>query len=209
MKFQDRGELLFLLTSVLFLTLLLGFVLSFVPNVVRNVSAVAATDGLGVYWEAECVHKVTYINWGNLTPGSSQEIYVYIRNEHQAPVILLLTASDWVPHAASGYISLSWNYNDHWVNPNTIVKVKFKLAVSRTVQGVTNFNFIISIVSSLTLPGDLNKDGRVDYRDLFRFSRAYGSTLTSPYWNPDADLNGDGFVDSRDLYILRKFYLLY
>lgn len=199
---RGKGSL-FLLALLL---VLLVFILSVNFNTVRNVSAVITTSGLGVYWEASCVNSVTQINWGNVTPGATQRIYVYIRNEQQASAILLMTTSDWAPEVAYQYISCSWNYDDLWVKPNEVVKVALLLSVSRFVQGVTNFSFVVEISSSLTMPGDFDNDGKVDYRDLYVMALAYGSTATSPNWNPAADINGDGKVDYRDLNIFLKFF---
>lgn len=42
--------------------------------------------------------------------------------------------------------------------------------------------------------GDLNGDGRVDFRDVFLFAQQWGGQAGSP-----ADLDGDGVVDARDL----------
>ena len=46
--------------------------------------------------------------------------------------------------------------------------------------------------------GDINGDGVVSILDLQAWDAAYGSTPTSPNWNPQADLNFDGVVDKAD-----------
>ena len=56
------------------------------------------------------------------------------------------------------------------------------------------------------IPGDINRDTKVDYTDLFMLAKAYGSKPGDPHWNPNADLNGDNKVDYLDLYILAKHY---
>ncbi len=49
---------------------------------------------------------------------------------------------------------------------------------------------------------DLNRDGKVDFYDLFEFSKLYGSNdISSP-----ADLNEDGTVDKADLDLLKAAY---
>jgi lysophospholipase L1-like esterase len=52
------------------------------------------------------------------------------------------------------------------------------------------------------LPGDLNRDGRVDGDDLVAFALAFGARRGDPRFNPMADLNGDGTIDGDDLAIL-------
>ena len=53
-----------------------------------------------------------------------------------------------------------------------------------------------------TLEGDINHDGVVDDEDLKLFMCAFGHTIFSPKYNPDADFNKDGKIDIRDLAVL-------
>lgn len=50
--------------------------------------------------------------------------------------------------------------------------------------------------------GDINGDGIIDQKDMDILTSLYGTTSTSPNWNPRADLNGDGKVDILDASIL-------
>jgi parallel beta-helix repeat protein len=54
------------------------------------------------------------------------------------------------------------------------------------------------------LPGDINKDGKVDNNDLSQLTIAYGSTPEKPNWNPNSDLNTDNIVNASDLLRLGK-----
>lgn len=49
------------------------------------------------------------------------------------------------------------------------------------------------------LPGDITADGVIDIFDIVVIATAYGSTPSSPKWNPSADLNGDYVINSVDL----------
>jgi hypothetical protein len=62
----------------------------------------------------------------------------------------------------------------------------------------------VSIVSSLL--GDLNNDGKIDYRDLAIFASSYGTTQGQSGFNKAADLNNDGKIDYKDLAILGGNY---
>jgi hypothetical protein len=54
--------------------------------------------------------------------------------------------------------------------------------------------------------GDVNQDGKVDVIDIAMVSKAYGSTPSSPRWNPAADLNEDLRVDVTDLAIVSAHF---
>ena len=59
----------------------------------------------------------------------------------------------------------------------------------------------------VTIPGDLNGDYRVNYKDLGILAVAYGSDPTKPTtWNPYADINHDDRVNYKDLGILAVNY---
>jgi parallel beta-helix repeat protein len=49
------------------------------------------------------------------------------------------------------------------------------------------------------IPGDVNKDMKVDGEDLLLLYAAYGSRLGDLNWNPNADFDGNRMVDSVDL----------
>jgi parallel beta-helix repeat protein len=51
---------------------------------------------------------------------------------------------------------------------------------------------------------DVNKDGKVDWRDLFWVLMALGSRPGSRRWNPACDVNNDGVVNCRDLLAVTK-----
>lgn len=52
------------------------------------------------------------------------------------------------------------------------------------------------------LTGDINKDGRVDGRDLSQLGRVFGTISGDGKYNSAADLNSDGIIDGEDLTLL-------
>ena len=75
-------------------------------------------------------------------------------------------------------------------------------AVSVTTPNGTGTSpgaFTITASNTAIKTLDLNGDGTLDILDLALLARAYGSTASSPNWNPAADLNGDGVVDDADV----------
>ena len=62
------------------------------------------------------------------------------------------------------------------------------------------------VVIMPVLPGDVNGDGKVDYKDLAILGAAYGKSKGEAGYNAKADLNGDGKIDYKDLAILGANY---
>jgi len=114
---------------------------------ISNVGSVK-TIGVGVYWDENCTSGVSFIDWGMLEPGSSENVTVYVRNEGNSVAILSMETSNWNPSNASNYITLSWNYGGQSINIGGIVKVTFTLSVSASIEGITSFSFDILIVGT-------------------------------------------------------------
>jgi len=86
------------------------------------------------------------------------------------------------------------------------VPVTLTLKVARNIIGITDFNFSIVIFGTEYLIGDINRDGTVNIYDAVELAVAYGSTPSSPYWNPQADLNGDNIIDIFDIALFSQNY---
>lgn len=166
-------------------------------NTIINVSAVEA-NGLGAYWDSNCTDRVDSINWGNLTPGSLNNTIVYIRNEVEEPIYLILETTNWRPSEASQYLSLGWDYTGQWINPGEALQITLTLGVSQYVEGILSFNFDIIITG--------NWRERADYDDFIMLAGAYGSSSGHPAYTPEADFDLDGDVDNHDFLILAGNY---
>jgi hypothetical protein len=53
---------------------------------------------------------------------------------------------------------------------------------------------------------DVNNDGKVDVKDIVIVSKAYGSRIGEPNYNPRCDFNQDGVIDDTDLNLIRAFF---
>ena len=106
------------------------------------------TIGVGVYTDIQCSSPLTSIAWGTLEPGENQTVICYIKNEGDLPSTLSMYTSNWNPSSAENYLTLSWNYNGGYINPDNSVQVTFTLSVDESIEGVTSFAFDITIVGS-------------------------------------------------------------
>jgi len=131
-----------LLSIVALIVLASGFTQSSVRIVGRGtVKAV----GVGVFWNSNCTHPVSFIDWGVVEPGSMNNVTVYVRNEGNVAANISLATENWNPSNASDYLSLSWNYDGRQLNPQEVVPVTLTLTVSSSVQGIESFSFDIVI----------------------------------------------------------------
>jgi len=86
--------------------------------------------------------------------------------------------------------ALSWSYS----------------ASSRIITLTVSHNDQANILIDWRIPGDVNRDGKVDSSDLSAVSLAYGSDSTKLNWNSESDFNRDGGITVSDLFNLSRNY---
>lgn len=59
-------------------------------------------------------------------------------------------------------------------------------------------NYTMSAVT-ITIPGDINGDFKVDMKDIGEAARAFGTAPGATKWDANADINNDGKVDMKDI----------
>jgi hypothetical protein len=95
-------------------------------------------------------------------------------------------------------------------NYNTTFKLKYAVKAGNHTVYVTTRYMGETAVNNTTfhvkLLGDIDGDGKVNYRDLYLILMAYGSTEEDPNYEPEADFNRDGTVNYKDLFALLKNY---
>lgn len=114
---------------------------------VQSYGAVKAVN-VGVYWDSGCTNATSSVNWGLLSPGTSQNVTLYLRNEGNTVVRLSMTAQSWSPANASSYMSFVWNREGASVNASSVVTANLSLSVSSGIAGITSFSFDIVIVGT-------------------------------------------------------------
>jgi hypothetical protein len=96
---------------------------------------------LGVFSNSACTTGESSISWGQLTPGETSTITLYVLNEGTQPVTLSLSLTNLSPTSLSSYLSLTWNYGGQTLKPSASLAVTLSLAVSATASGTSNFSF--------------------------------------------------------------------
>ncbi len=137
--------------------------------------------------------NVTVSNVG----GSAEKVWVTLFYNLAAELIIGAYTSAVILNMGQNYtFPFTWNTTGIPINyPGyTLTAVAMISGGSNTLSG----NITVRLI------GDVNGDGKVDLRDLALAARAFGSTPTSPNWNPAADINGDGKVDLKDIALIAR-----
>jgi hypothetical protein len=167
-------------------------------DTVLNVSAVEIQQNIGVYWDSACTQRVSSIDWGTLIPGQTKTITLYVRNEGNSTIQLVLTTGNYNPSIAFNYISLDSGANNCGVRANEAVLDRSTLTVSPLTRGISGFSFVLVVSGGTYVRGDLNGDGRVDIYDSLVFASVYGTTPDNPRYLLAADFDRDGLISIYD-----------
>jgi hypothetical protein len=105
--------------------------------------------GVGVYHDATCETPVSNITWGYVSPGSTQNRTIYIKNEGNTRMILNMTTGNWSPDLASTSILLSWNQEGTQVDAQSNpLETVLTLSVSANITGISTFSFNVNITGT-------------------------------------------------------------
>ena len=114
-------------------------------SIVEDVQPPSVT--IGVYEEAECITEVSSINWGDLEPGASKNVTVYVKNLGTSVTTLYLSTQNWSPSEAQNYLSIDWDYEGDPLDPDAVIPIQLILSVSTEITEIQTFSFEIIIIS--------------------------------------------------------------
>ena len=142
---RDFRLLIFALAVCLFSVLIYTSISTYLFSTTIGSRGTVKTLGVGVYWDEVCSNPVSYVDWGIVDPGSQENVRVYVRNEGNVHVSILLDTVNWDPLNASSYITLSWDYSGQLLEPDESIEVTLTLLISSSIQNVASFDFDIVI----------------------------------------------------------------
>lgn len=92
------------------------------------------TPNIAIYQDSNCTSPVSYIDWGSLAPGMTQNIMMYVRNEGKAELGLYLESMNWQPLNITHYLNLTWDYQNTLVLPGETLRVTLNLSSSSSPE---------------------------------------------------------------------------
>ncbi len=102
--------------------------------------------GVGFYWDSNCVTPVSFIDWGTIEPGSTNNVTFFARNEGSQAISLLISAENWQPIEATDYMTFTSEYSGHAIDINGTIQITLSLVTSPSIEGIPNFSFDINVV---------------------------------------------------------------
>ena len=117
----------------------------------------------------------------------------------------------------SPIVNYTWNFGDGTGNittTNTTITHSYLHSANYTVtlkivdmdaRSATR-SYIVRVLNITIKTYDVNGDGIIDLKDVFRVALAYGSFPGHPRWDPACDFNKDNIVDLKDYYPVAMHY---
>jgi hypothetical protein len=139
--------------------------------------------------------NVTVTNEGEVSEAFNVTLYYNLTAGHRIGVQQV----SYLPPGGSTTLTFIWNTTG--VNPH----VYDLRAIAAQVLGETDtLDNVLSTTVKVKMLGDINGDGKVDLKDYYTVSKAYGEVPGRPRWDSECDINDDGKIDLKDVYIAAR-----
>ncbi len=120
---------------------------------VHNVGAIRLT-GVEVYGgNITSINGIPSIDWGTIQFGETRNASFFLRSTSNVPTKLAFNVTEWSPKGIETYLTLSWNYNGTYIQPNQEIPVTLKLNASDTIDfakyltsnDITSYSFTLNV----------------------------------------------------------------
>jgi hypothetical protein len=115
---------------------------------ITSSASVQTPPEIGVYWDITTLDDVTEIAWGDLEPGETKSVTVYVKNTGETVFTGSLSTDSWNPPEASDFITLDWDFGSNPLKVGRIRTTQLTLRVDSGITGITVFNFTIIITGT-------------------------------------------------------------
>jgi hypothetical protein len=113
--------------------------------IIRSGGTVNLPVGVGFYWDSDCSSPVSFIDWGDIQPGSTVNVTLFVRNEGGQAISLNITAENWNPIETTSYMTFDSDYGDQTINPQETIQITLSLTTSSSIEKITTFGFDINV----------------------------------------------------------------
>ncbi|PVX26723.1 MAG: hypothetical protein CW691_00440 [Candidatus Bathyarchaeum sp.] len=118
--------------------------------------AVIKTIEVELYNSSNGENRLETLSWDELEPGKSINTSFYIKSVSNFIVTLNFHLTDWDPIEISGYLTISWDYNNTRIEPGEIIPVTMTLSASSSddfidylvENEITRFDVVIHFIAS-------------------------------------------------------------
>ncbi len=117
--------------------------------ILRSGGTVNLPVGVGFYWDSDCANPVSFVDWGDIQPGSTVDVTVFVRNEGSQAFSLNITAENWYPIETTSYMIFSSDYTGQIIDLQEVVQITLSLTTSSSIERITSFSFDITVVLNL------------------------------------------------------------
>ena len=104
--------------------------------------------GLKAYADPELTKEVSSIWWGEIPPGGHSKTTLWLECTSTVPSNLTMHTEAWNPPVAEQYITLTWDYDGHILQPNEVLAIELTLHVADTASGFVDFSFDIVLTAA-------------------------------------------------------------
>ena len=133
------GIIVALAGTGLFLVAITTGLLSFTKEI--PFEGTITTLNVEAYTDQQCTQACTSMSWGGVYAGESSQKTIYVKNTGNIPLTLSMSISDWIPQSANGPVSMTWNRENHSLDPQEVVSATLTLAISEDTGGISNFSY--------------------------------------------------------------------
>ena len=116
-----------------------------VTEALPSSGSIVSSINVELYSDHACTKRLTFIDWGEISPGGTSTQTLYIKNTGDKPLVLQGAADNWNPSEADGPITITWNRENDNIASGQTLQAVLTLSVSSTISGITDFSVDIII----------------------------------------------------------------
>jgi hypothetical protein len=102
---------------------------------VSSTGSVTAIGNIAIFSDSTGQTSLNTITWGEVAPGSSITVSIYVKNTGNVPMTLAIATANWVPATYGQYLTISWNYQGQAVQAGNLQKIDVTLAATNLSPG--------------------------------------------------------------------------